>query len=123
MISIIMLISLDVVANMKETDLTLSVNGVTLRHFQDTRWMDDLLEFIQEPDVVCVNLIHVKFIIVINADVNLYIKCLQKTFVELPSQFIKLSVTVNDSSVDFNPNDIPGSIVMVLDSLKVYFIK
>jgi hypothetical protein len=40
--------------------------------------------------------------------------------VELPSQFIKLSVTVNDSSVDFNPNDIPGRVVIVLDSLKVY---
>ena len=60
-----------------------------------------------------------KFIIVINANIN---SCLQRTFVELPSQFIKLSVTVNDSSVDFNPNDIPGRIVMVLDSLKVYFI-
>lgn len=51
MISIIMLISLDVVANMKETNLTLSINGVTLRHSQDTRWMDDLLEFIQEPEM------------------------------------------------------------------------
>ncbi|RIA97429.1 hypothetical protein C1645_280628 [Glomus cerebriforme] len=92
MISIIMLISLDVVANMKETNLTLSVNGVTLRHSQDTRWIDDLLGFIQEPEM--------------------------RTFVELPSQFIKLSITINDSSIDFNPNNIPGRIVVVLDSLK-----
>ncbi|CAB4397789.1 unnamed protein product [Rhizophagus irregularis] len=92
MISIIMLISLDVVANMKETNLTLSINGVTLRHSQDTRWIDDLLEFIQEPEM--------------------------RIFVELPSQFIKLSVTINDSSVDFNPNNIPGRVIVVLDSLK-----
>ncbi|GBC00239.1 hypothetical protein RclHR1_00380007 [Rhizophagus clarus] len=92
MISIIMLISLDVVANMKETNLTLSINGVTLRHSQDTRWIDDLLEFIQEPEM--------------------------RTFVELPSQFIKLSVTVNDSSIDFNPNNIPSRVIIVLDSLK-----
>lgn len=38
---------------------------------------------------------------------------------ELPSQFIKLSVTINDSSVDFNPNNIPGRVIIVLDSLKV----
>lgn len=38
---------------------------------------------------------------------------------ELPSQFIKLSVTINDSSVDFNPNNIPGRVIVVLDSLKV----
>ena len=65
MISIIMLISLDVVANMKETNLTLSVNGVTLQHSQETRWMDDLLEFIQEPDVVCINLIHVNLLLLL----------------------------------------------------------
>ncbi|CAG8498680.1 19084_t:CDS:10 [Rhizophagus irregularis] len=72
MISIIMLISLDVVANMKETNLTLSINGVTLRHSQDTRWIDDLLEFIQEPEM----------------------------------------------AIDFNPNNIPGRVIVVLDSLK-----
>ena len=48
-------------------------------------------------------------------------RLLQRTYVELPSQFTKLSVTVNDSSIDFNPNDIPGRIIMVLDSLKVLY--
>ena len=68
MISVIMLISLDVIANMKETSLTLSVNGVTLRHSQDTRWIDDLLEFIQEPEMVSINLTHVKYAII---DINI----------------------------------------------------
>ncbi|CAG8678760.1 15250_t:CDS:10, partial [Funneliformis mosseae] len=92
MMSLIMLISLDVVVNMKEVNLTLSVNGITLRISQDTRWIDDLVSFFQEPEM--------------------------KTFIELPSQFTKLSVTINDSSVDFNPKNIPGRIILVLDSLK-----
>ncbi|CAG8549049.1 12838_t:CDS:1, partial [Funneliformis caledonium] len=45
-----------------------------------------------------------------------------KTFIELPSQFTKLSVTINDSSVDFNPKNIPGRIILVLDSLKVLML-
>ncbi len=49
MISIIVLISLDV---MKKINLTLSVNGVTLRYSQDTRWIDDLIGFLQEPEAV-----------------------------------------------------------------------
>ncbi|CAI2167831.1 9475_t:CDS:10 [Funneliformis geosporum] len=92
MMSLIMLISLDVVVNMKEVNLTLSINGITLRLSQDTRWIDDLVAFLQEPEM--------------------------KTFIELPSQFTKLSVTINDSSLDFNPNNIPGRIILVLDSLK-----
>ncbi|CAG8769440.1 13134_t:CDS:2, partial [Funneliformis caledonium] len=51
MMSLIMLISLDVVVNMKEVNLTLSVNGITLRISQDTRWIDDLVSFFQEPEM------------------------------------------------------------------------
>lgn len=40
---------------MKETNLALSVNGVSLKHSQDSQWFDDVLAFLQEPEMVFMN--------------------------------------------------------------------
>ncbi|KAG9306596.1 hypothetical protein G9A89_004793 [Geosiphon pyriformis] len=94
MISIIMLTSLepDIDLIVKETNLTLSINGLTLRYSKNPRWPDDLLEFLQTPEMV--------------------------PYVDLPNQFTKLIVVVNDSSIDLKPDDIDSRVVVVLDSLK-----
>ncbi|CAG8497159.1 7566_t:CDS:10 [Diversispora eburnea] len=93
MLSIIMHISLDVDINMKETNLALSVNGVSLNHSYDSQWFEDIVAFLQEPEM--------------------------KSYLDLPSQFTKLFVTINDTSIDFRPKDFAGRVVFVFDSLKV----
>ncbi|CAG8437791.1 15278_t:CDS:10 [Acaulospora morrowiae] len=92
MISVIMHISLDTDLNMKETNLALSVNGVSLKYSQDPQWIDDVLGFLQEPEM--------------------------KSYVDLPAQFTKLFVTINDSSIDYKSDGFNGRIVAVFDSLK-----
>ncbi|CAG8442536.1 10645_t:CDS:10 [Acaulospora colombiana] len=92
MLSVIMHISLDADLNMKETNLALSVNGVSLKYSQDPQWIEDVLGFLREPDM--------------------------NSYLDLPAQFTKLFVTVNDSSIDFKPDEFNGRVVAVFDSLK-----
>ncbi|CAG8513464.1 3493_t:CDS:10, partial [Scutellospora calospora] len=92
MISLIALISLDVDVNTKETNLTLSINGVSLKHNKSSQWIEDLLMFLQEPEM--------------------------DPCFDLPNQYTKLFVTVNDFSIDYNPYDNNGRIIIVFDGLK-----
>ncbi|CAG8532578.1 11151_t:CDS:10 [Dentiscutata erythropus] len=92
MISLIALISLDIDVNTKETNLTLSINNVSLGHNKSSLWIEDMLAFLQEPEME---------------------PCL-----DLPNQYTKLFVTVNDSSIDYNPYDNAGRIIIVFDNLK-----
>ncbi|RIB23489.1 hypothetical protein C2G38_843653 [Gigaspora rosea] len=92
MISLIALISLDIDVNTKETNLTLSLNGVSLGHNKSSQWIEDMLAFLKEPEM--------------------------ETCLDLPNQYTKLFITVNDSSIDYNPYDNAGRIIVVFDNLK-----
>lgn len=40
-------------------------------------------------------------------------------YVDLPSQYTKVFVTVNDTSVDYKPFNIPSRAIVVVDNIKV----
>ncbi|CAG8485963.1 5701_t:CDS:10 [Paraglomus brasilianum] len=90
---ITMRIFFDQEINMKETNVTFSVNGVTLEYTMAPRWIEDLSSFVQEPTMV--------------------------PYTAMPSQFTKLIVNINDSSIDYKPENIASRIVFVVENVKV----
>ncbi|CAG8460243.1 5160_t:CDS:10 [Ambispora gerdemannii] len=95
MISVIIFSSFETNGNLsvKQTNLTLSVNGVTLRFDSlEPKWPEDLVGFFQGPELI--------------------------PYVDMPSQFTMLFVSINESSIDYIPKDIPARMVIALDSLK-----
>ncbi|CAJ0907020.1 16048_t:CDS:10 [Entrophospora sp. SA101] len=80
-------------SNVKETDMSLFVNGITLSFTKDPKWTGDLIEFLQEPEML--------------------------TSIEIPSQFTKLSVIVRDCSIIYQPEKFPARVVFAIDCVKL----
>ncbi|CAG8459179.1 6978_t:CDS:10 [Ambispora leptoticha] len=92
MISIIIFSSLDDGIGIKETNLTLSINGITLRFDSlDPKWPQDLARLFQGPELI--------------------------PYVDIPTH-TKLIVSISESSIDYIPKDIPARMVVVLENLK-----
>ncbi|RUS16540.1 autophagy-related protein 2 CAD motif-domain-containing protein [Endogone sp. FLAS-F59071] len=106
MFSLVSHLSVDSDMNMQEKNTHIVITGVTWQFAIEAYFIEHLLYFQQVPE-----------------DVSGGSEWLRLTnvmvYVDLPSQYTKVFVTVNDTSVDYKPFNLPSRAIVVVDNIKV----